>query len=192
MKCLLLLVLLLGSSGRRLGRQEEWEQPPEELPGGLLPPHPGPREHPVLHPARHLFPLLEELDTSADRLEVHGSGRLAGAVDNYYYVRGQFNLITRREDGEVVPGAAVQEFVTLAEELGMVDTSITIHRLVEDRHLELYSCQETKKLLKVVMDSHMLAAIAEELSGRASKDMHKDTFADSFKRINAKYNKACL
>ena len=152
----------------------------------------GPRHHPVLHPATHLFPLLEELDTRADRLEVEGSRALARAVDNYYYVRGFFNQIEHRADGEVVPGRAVQEFVTLAEDLGMVDTSITIHRLVEDRHLELYSCEETRKLLMVVMDSHMMAAIAEELSGRASKDMHKDTFADSFKRINAKYIKTCL
>ena len=147
----------------------------------------------MLHPVRHLFPLLHDLDTSADKLQLpQGSTRLAKAVDNYYFVRGQFNQIKRRADGEVMRSAAVQEFVTLAEDLGMVDTSITIHRLVEDRHLELYSCKETRKLLMVVMDSHMMAAIAEELSGRASKDMHKDTFADSFKRINAKYIKTCL
>ena len=147
----------------------------------------------MLHPVRHLFPLLHDLDTSADKLQLpQSSTRLAKAVDNYYFVRGQFNQIKRRADGEVMRSAAVQEFVTLAEDLGLADTSATIHRLVEDAHFQLYSCEETKKLLKVVMDSHMLAAIAEEISGHASKDLEETgVFIKSFKRINSKYIKTC-
>ena len=160
-----------------------------------------PAQPQVLREASRLLAAMDGLDTSGDGLQmstvtVYRSKELAKAIGDYYHVRELFNLIGRRESGEVVAGSSVQDFASSAEdtETGLAVTAAKISEMLGHVHqlIGLDSwCREAMKGLKVLVDIRMMEAVAMELRGSTSQGRGKDGFVDSFQGVMRWYTKAC-